>query len=57
MLLKKNIYIISLFYHQKCIGINGFMDFIEKVGSSESIKTLLEICHIERIDLYEFVLA
>ena len=43
--------------HQQYIGINGFMDFIEKVGSSESAKTLFDIYHIERIDIYEFVLA
>lgn len=43
--------------HQQYTGLNGFMNFIEKVGSSESAKTLLDIYHIERIDLYEFVLA
>lgn len=43
--------------YQQYIGINSFMDFIEKVGSYESAKTLFDIYHVERIDIHELVLA
>lgn len=38
---------------QRFEGVDGFTEFLEKVGSFESAETLSEIYHLESIDLYD----